>query len=91
VDEPTAAKNDRPPVPVGAHRRERRRRLLLRTATVAGGFLIALSIVLAIFVHKGLLGISGLVAAVAIAVAMLHPSKWRWWDDEDDFMEESPD
>ena len=92
MDEPTAAKNDRPPVPVGAHRRERRRQFLFRSATAAGGFLIGVSILLAIFVHKGLLGISGLVAAVAIAVVMLHPSKWRRWDDDDDdLMEESPD
>jgi hypothetical protein len=91
VDEPTAPMDDRPPVPMGTHRREQRRRLMFRSAIIAGWFLIGLSIVLAIFVHKGLLGISGLVAAAFVAVFMLRPSKLRWWDDDDDFMEESPD
>ena len=90
MDERTAAKDDRPPVPTGMHRRSRRRRKLVRWAIIAGWFLIGLSILLAIFVHKGLLGISGLVAAVAVAAVMLRPSKWREWNDPD-LTEESLD
>ncbi|HKB02199.1 MAG TPA: hypothetical protein VKD90_08270 [Gemmataceae bacterium] len=55
----------------------------------AAGLIVA-SILLAIFVHRGLLGISGLVFAVVVAWAMLRPSKWRWpiEDDEDEDDEE---
>ena len=84
MDESTAAENNRPSVPVGTHRRIRRRRLAIRWAWGIAWTLIVLSVVLAIFVHEGLLGISGLVGAVIVAVVMLNPDRWRRRDDDDD-------
>ena len=72
------APNDRPPVPVPPRRRRRRRRLLIRAVHYAAWGLIALSVVLAIFVHKGLLGIAGLVGAAIVGAVMLHPRNWLW-------------
>jgi len=90
LDEPPDATNVRPPVPVGAHRRRRRRRFLIRCAWGVAWTLIGLSIVLAIFVHKGLLGITGLVGAAIVAAVMLDPRRYRRWEDPH-AKEESPD
>jgi hypothetical protein len=90
LDEPPAAANDRPPVPVGMHRRRHRRRFLIRCAWGVAWTLIGLSIVLAIFVHKGLLGITGLVGAVIVATVMLDPRRYSHWEDPH-AREESPD
>jgi len=87
VNDGNEADIPRPPVPVGIHRQRQRRRQLLRWGGWAAGGLTILSILLAIFVHKGLLGISGLVGAAVVAVFMLHPSKWRRLNDTD-FTEE---
>jgi hypothetical protein len=76
--------NERPPVRSSTHRRRKRRRLLVRLAKHAAWLLIALSVILSIFVHKGLLGIAGLVGAVVVAVVMVHQRQWLWLDDEDD-------
>jgi hypothetical protein len=78
-----AADIPRPTVPVGIHRRRQRRRQLIRWASWAAGALIVLSILLAIFVHEGLLGISGLVGAAVVAAFMLRPSQWRRLGDDD--------
>ena len=96
MDQPAATPDERPPVSVGMHRQAQRRRQIGRWCWWGGGGLIALSILLAIFVHKGLLGIAALVAAAATAYAMLHPRMWLRRqeddaDDEDDFTEESAD
>jgi hypothetical protein len=90
LDEPPAGTNDRPPVPIGTHRRRRRRRTLIRCAWGVAWTLIGLSILLAIFVHKGLLGITGLVGAVIVAVVMLDPRRYSGWNDPQ-AKEESPD
>ena len=90
LDEPSAATNDRPPVPVGVHRLTRRRRFLIRCAWGVAWTLIGLSIVLAIFVHKGLLGITGLVGATIVAAVMLDPRRYRRWE-VTDAKEESSD
>jgi hypothetical protein len=89
-DNPYATADDRPPVPVGMHRRRRRRRFLFRCAWGVAWTLIGLSIVLAIFVHKGLLGITGLVGAVIVAAVMLDPRRYSHWQDPQ-AKEESPD
>jgi hypothetical protein len=81
LDEPPPVASDRPPVPVGMHRRRRRRRFLIRCAWAVAWTLIGLSILLAIFVHKGLLGITGLVGAVIVAAVMLDPRRYRRWED----------
>ena len=83
MDNPPTASNDRPPVPIGSHRRARRRRRARRLMWWAAWTLIPASILLAIFVHKGLLGIAGLVAAAVVAYAMLHPRHWPWRDEDD--------
>jgi hypothetical protein len=94
LDEPPTASNDRPPVPVGMHRKTRWRRRLVRWAWWSAGGLVVASVLLAIFVHKGLLGISGIVFAVVTAYAMFRPSEWRRRfaddeeDDEDDYEDE---
>ena len=90
MDEPTPADNERPAVPVGMHRQRRRRRLAVQWAWGVAWVLIGLSILLAIFVHKGLLGIAGLVGAAAVAVMMLDRRRWPRWE-EPDATEESPD
>ena len=84
MDQPAATPDERPPVPVGMHRQAQRRRQIARWAWWGGGGLIALSILLAIFVHKGLLGIASLVGAAAVAYFLLHPRRWLWPDDEGD-------
>jgi hypothetical protein len=83
-----AAPNPRPPVPGSTHRTRKLRRLRIRVARYTAGGLILLSVLLAVFVHKGLLGIGALVSAVVVAAVMLHPRKWLRPDDDEDFTEE---
>jgi hypothetical protein len=79
------APGDRPSVPVSPRRRRKRRRIVARAAKYAACGLVALSVVLAIFVHRGLLGIAGLVGAAVVGAIMLHPRKWLWPDEDEDF------
>jgi hypothetical protein len=77
---------------MGMHRRRRLGRAVRRTAVVAGWGLAGLSVLLAIFVHRGLLGIAALVAAVAVGWMMLHPNRWRRLAEYGpEVTEESPD
>jgi hypothetical protein len=70
------------------HRQMRRRERAGRWALATAAGLVVVSVLLAIFVHRGLLGISGLVFAVVVAWAMLRPSKWRWPTEDDEDEEE---
>jgi rhodanese-related sulfurtransferase len=55
--------------------RPRRRPPRWQQVTVLG--VLAASVLLAVFVHKGLLGIAGLLGAWLAGVVLLHPRKWR--------------
>jgi rhodanese-related sulfurtransferase len=45
--------------------------------------LMVLSGLLAVLVHPGLLGISGLAVAYLVAISTLHPRVWLWADEPD--------
>jgi chromate transport protein ChrA len=84
LDQPAATPNERPPVPVGMHRKVRRRQQARRWARWVVIALVAASILLAVFVHKGLLGIAGLVGAVVVGYAMVWPNRWPLLSDDED-------
>lgn len=58
--------------------RPRKRPSLTNIIVVA---LMVLSVFLAVLVHPGLLGISGLAVAYLVAISTLHPRVWLWADE----------